>query len=204
MGNKLERSMSNEHRTYNKVFLNVYDLHSSNTITGVIGIGAYHTGVEYRNREYCFSEAGVTYGGPRMVAAPAVFKESIVMGETTKGPGDVAVILNRLRKRFPGSSYNIVTNNCNVFSEAFCKELLQDCDSSRSFPKWINRLARTGSLFSKGPRDNGGSKNGKEEVVKEKKLSTKRGTLSDTQKAMLAKMKLKKAERVAQKNAKKT
>jgi hypothetical protein len=184
------------------VRLNVYDLHSSNRITSALGLGAYHTGVEYRGREYSFSAGGIGAGPPRECTGgeQAVFKESIDMGKTRVGPGDFNGVLREMRRRFPGSKYHVVTNNCNHFSEALCAMLFPDGNGT-AFPAWVNRLARTGGIFVNGPKDAGSERaqRAAEAEAQRKALSTERRTVSSKQQAMLEKMRAKKAARMKKK-----
>jgi PPPDE putative peptidase domain len=48
-----------------------------------------------------------------------------------------------LEAEFGPNNYNIITRNCNSFSNAFCMALL-----NKPIPAWVNRLAYMGSWFS--------------------------------------------------------
>ncbi len=51
--------------------------------------------------------------------------------------------MDSLREEFPGSSYNIITRNCNTFSNELARLLLD-----KPVPGYINRLANMGSFMS--------------------------------------------------------
>ena len=63
------------------VILHVYDLHDCNSWLRGVALGVYHTGVEVGGKEYSFSEQGIVKCDPKRAPKPAVFRESIVLGE---------------------------------------------------------------------------------------------------------------------------
>ena len=70
------------------VILHVYDLHDCNSWLRGVALGVYHTGVEVGGKEYSFSEQGIVKCDPKRAPKPAVFRESIVLGECQEGGGD--------------------------------------------------------------------------------------------------------------------
>ena len=57
---------------------------------------------------------------------------------------DINIAVNRLTATgFAGSSYDLVHNNCNNFTEHFCQELV-----GKSIPLWVNRAASIGQSFT--------------------------------------------------------
>lgn len=57
---------------------------------------------------------------------------------------DINIAVNRLTATgFAGSSYDLVHNNCNNFTEHFCLELC-----GKSIPLWVNRAASIGQSFT--------------------------------------------------------
>ena len=57
---------------------------------------------------------------------------------------DINIAVNRLTATgFAGSSYDLVHNNCNNFTEHFCQELV-----GKSIPPWVNRAASIGQSFT--------------------------------------------------------
>ena len=155
--------------------------------------GAYHTGVEISGREYSFSNEGISAGLPKRCPAGVTYHSQIEMGRTSK---NVHATISSLRTRFAPGTYDLLTKNCNIFSDALCKEL-----TGRSIPSWCNRLARTGNTIDAGKPTNEISNSNKDK--KEEKvvvLSTKKGTITEKQKAMLEKMKTKKKMKKKRKN----
>jgi hypothetical protein len=51
--------------------------------------------------------------------------------------------VSTLRPDFGPNAYNLLTKNCNTFSDEFCLAIL-----SKHIPAWVNRLAYMGSWFS--------------------------------------------------------
>jgi len=167
-----------------KVLLHVYNLASGyNAYAGVMGMGAYHTGVEVAGREYSFSIEGISAGVPKRCPEGVTYYKEICMGSTDK---NIAATIRGLRESYSRGSYDILTKNCNNFSEAFCKRLV-----GKSIPSWVNRLARTGNSIDTGaPPPPPPSSSSKDNSVMEKKeLSKKRNKISSKQAALLAKMK---------------
>jgi hypothetical protein len=51
-------------------------------------------------------------------------------------------VIDKLRDRYPGNSYDVVKKNCNVFTNDLCNELL-----GFGIPGYVNRLANIGSAI---------------------------------------------------------
>ena len=71
----------------------------------------------------------------------ARFRETIDMGTYSGSSKEFSFILDELRSDFLGTSYNIITRNCNHFSEALIRRL-----NGRMIPAYVNRLAYFGSF----------------------------------------------------------
>eukprot|EP00746_Dinoflagellata_sp_MGD_P008899 gnl/MRDRNA2_/MRDRNA2_117873_c0_seq1.p1 gnl/MRDRNA2_/MRDRNA2_117873_c0~~gnl/MRDRNA2_/MRDRNA2_117873_c0_seq1.p1 ORF type:complete len:328 (-),score=75.36 gnl/MRDRNA2_/MRDRNA2_117873_c0_seq1:124-1107(-) len=118
------------------VRLNVYSPNGQQNL-------AYHSGVEVHGTEYCFGGgnaggSGVTMQRPR-VPPPGgswVFYQSVDIGPMQKSKDEVQRILSEIRQDFSAGSYNLVSRNCNHFSEAFCQRLC-----SQGIPSWVNATA---------------------------------------------------------------
>ncbi|CAM9869243.1 unnamed protein product, partial [Heterosigma akashiwo] len=119
-----------------KVLLNVYDLNEANEYTHEIGLGMYHSGVEINGREYTFGGGGGIFEHEPKDAPNCRFRESIEMGVFEGTSADISRALDNLKGDFGPNAYNILTKNCNHFSDAFCQELL-----NRPAPGYVNRLA---------------------------------------------------------------
>ena len=128
------------------VTLNVYDLpgaEDSNGALNALGLGFYHSGVEINGYEYSFSTFGIQRTPPRIPEFGRL-REQIVIGTFVGTQQDINVAVNRLTATgFAGSSYDLLHNNCNNFSEHFCLELC-----GKSIPLWVNRAASIGQSFT--------------------------------------------------------
>jgi hypothetical protein len=119
------------------VVLNVYDLIQQTPLC----CGFFHTGVEILGVEYSFGQGGGIYECTPKSAPDGRFRESIVMG-SIESTGIARSALDRVRPDFPGDAYNVIFRNCNDFSNAYVRALL-----NRSIPGRINRLARLGRMW---------------------------------------------------------
>lgn len=129
-----------------KVILNVYDLNPEmNRYTYAIGFGLFHSGIEISSTEYTFA-GSESDGTGVMEVEPKVnhpnFRESIELGETTLSRKEITRIIDKLREEFKANTYDLIKRNCNVFSEALCRKLL-----NRSIPGFVNRLAYMGGML---------------------------------------------------------
>ncbi|KYQ99901.1 hypothetical protein DLAC_03866 [Tieghemostelium lacteum] len=141
----------NQQRTENKrkenVYINVYDLHPINNYTYLIGLGAYHSGVEVYGTEYSFGGHEFSFSGvfeiePKTVTG-ANLRESILIGETTLTNKQVQNLVDKIADEFAGNSYHPLQKNCNSFTKEFIKRLL-----NKEIPSYINRLAQIGNYFN--------------------------------------------------------
>ena len=90
-------------------------------------------GVEVGEYEYCFSMGGVGKILPESYdnQGAAKFKEKIFVGNFT---GSISAVLKKLmEERFKENTYDLTHQNCNHFSDAFCR-----CLTSKGIPGWIN------------------------------------------------------------------
>ncbi|KAI7899709.1 PPPDE putative peptidase domain-containing protein [Cokeromyces recurvatus] len=149
--NTLHKTETNTNEDKLKVFLNVYDMLQPSFITKlghVLGIGIYHSGIEIGEHEYCFGGhdyekvTGVFIVRPKSGLQGLLFKQSINMGYTNLTRQQVDKILKDISKEYSGTSYKLLTRNCNHFSEDLCKRL-----TGKTAPGWINRAAKLGTMF---------------------------------------------------------
>uniref|UniRef100_K3WX62 PPPDE domain-containing protein n=1 Tax=Globisporangium ultimum (strain ATCC 200006 / CBS 805.95 / DAOM BR144) TaxID=431595 RepID=K3WX62_GLOUD len=111
------------------VYLNIYDLTPANGYISALGFGFFHSGIEIAGDEYSFaSGAGIFTSTPKQAAGSYTEAKQIAYS---------------LRSDFEGNTYNLVTKNCNAYSEALCRELL-----GKSIPAYVNRAAYLGSFLS--------------------------------------------------------
>ncbi|CAI9104474.1 OLC1v1003153C1 [Oldenlandia corymbosa var. corymbosa] len=127
------------------VYLNVYDLTPINGYLYWAGIGVFHTGVEVHGIEYAFGAhdyptSGVFEVEPRQCPG-FKFRKSIFVGTTYMDPIQVRDFIEQQSAFYSGDTYQLVRKNCNHFCEDLCYRL-----TGRKIPKWVNRLARIGSV----------------------------------------------------------
>ncbi|GAV88316.1 DUF862 domain-containing protein [Cephalotus follicularis] len=129
----------------NPVYLNVYDLTPINGYVYWAGLGIFHSGVEVHGVEYAFgahdySTSGIFEVDPRQCPG-FKFRKSIFMGTTCLDPFQLREFLECQSASYYGDMYHLIKKNCNHFCEDICYKL-----TGNSIPKWVNRLARIGSL----------------------------------------------------------
>jgi hypothetical protein len=100
------------------VILNVYKI-KKNSILDSMGINIYHTAIEYDNVEYAFgkimdSNTSGVYDISPMSYDDGMYLESINLGKV--GRREFFVKLEKLKMLYMGDSYNILTKNCNHFT----------------------------------------------------------------------------------------
>lgn len=126
------------------ITINVYDLVDFNEYLLPLGLGVFHSGVEFGSDEYTFAnEAGIFSSGTPRSAEGATYRESIELGYFEGSVADARSIVHSLHMEFPPGSYHLVNQNCNSFANALCLRLLE-----RPIPGYINRLAFMGSFCS--------------------------------------------------------
>ncbi|KAG2254887.1 hypothetical protein Bca52824_085023 [Brassica carinata] len=108
------------------VYLNVYDLTPINGYAYWFGLGVYHSGVEVHGIEYAF--------GAHEYPSTGIFE-----GNRSNAKG--LPTMEELAEIYKGSSYNLITKNCNHFCDEICVKL-----TGNPIPSWVNRLARIGFM----------------------------------------------------------
>lgn len=125
------------------VTLHVYDLDEAPGAIAAIGLGAYHSAVQIGAKEYaygaCDEGTGVWFGAPKQ-ARGFIYKKSVAMGSCHLPQAEVDRILELMMKRWAGADYDLLKHNCNHFSSALTKALVQ-----KDIPSWVNRAARWGA-----------------------------------------------------------
>jgi len=107
--------------------------------------GMFHTGVEVYGREWSFGmtldelATGITWCRPAENQDHS-FRESIVMGCTSRSPRQVLDIIEQMKAEWRGSSYHVFSRNCHHFSNALCRRL-----GVGTMPTWVNELADAGA-----------------------------------------------------------
>ncbi|KAJ0968351.1 hypothetical protein J5N97_025268 [Dioscorea zingiberensis] len=140
-----------------KVLLHVYDVTNSgsdkanNTILHInrifkdgIGLGGiFHSAIQVYGEEewsfgFCEHGSGV-FNCPSRKNHLYTYRESITLGETNLSCAKVNQILRELRREWPGSSYELLSRNCNHFCDVLCERL-----GVPKLPAWVNRFANAG------------------------------------------------------------
>ncbi|KAG9299576.1 hypothetical protein G9A89_020747 [Geosiphon pyriformis] len=132
------------------VYVNVYDMLPRGKVTDFgyrIGMGVFHSGVEILGREYNFGGHDYDYTGvfimkPKTGPPNVTFKETITMGFAELDKDQIKDIIQELSEEYRGNTYNLLTRNCNHFSNELCRRLI-----GKSTPSWINRAAKLGTFF---------------------------------------------------------
>ncbi|XP_062228249.1 deSI-like protein At4g17486 [Phragmites australis] len=129
------------------VFLNVYDVTPANGYARWLGLGVYHSGVQVHEVEYAYgahdgASSGIFEVVPRRCPG-YTFRESVLVGTTDLTRAEVHALMAELAADFPGDAYNLVSRNCNHFCDAACRRLVR-----ARIPRWVNRLAKIGVVFT--------------------------------------------------------
>ncbi|XVF12542.1 hypothetical protein REPUB_Repub08aG0127500 [Reevesia pubescens] len=140
-----------------EVILHIYDVTNSgsdktnSTILQInkifkdgIGLGGiFHSAVQvYGDDEWSF---GFCEQGSGVFSCPPgknpmyTYRESMVLGRTNFSIFKVNQILRELSREWPGSSYDLLSKNCNHFCDEFCERL-----GVQKLPGWVNRFANAG------------------------------------------------------------
>jgi len=86
---------------------------------------------------------------PRQEPPGGTFRLEILQGFTVRSDAELDAVIREASERFQGTSYNLLTNNCNHFTSYLCQKL-----TSQPAPRWINRAASIGvALPCVVPRD---------------------------------------------------
>ncbi|KAK5694010.1 hypothetical protein LTR97_009628 [Elasticomyces elasticus] len=141
------------------ITLNIYDLlppGSLSTLLWTLGSSLLHSGVQiapptinphshHVAREYAYgghnrrSTTGVYYTPPLQTPPGGTFRTSILIGHTSLSPAQIDSAIREVSEQFLGTSYNLLTNNCNHFSSALLLRL-----TGKTAPRWLNRAAGVG------------------------------------------------------------
>ena len=67
------------------------------------------------------------------------FRCELLQGFTFRPENEIEKIIKEVSQEFLGTSYNLLSNNCNHFTSHLCERL-----TSKSAPRWLNRAASIG------------------------------------------------------------
>ena len=133
-----------------EILINVYDLLPPGSLSSTLwflGSSLLHTGVVIKSldREYAFGGhdrpnlSGVYWTTPRTLPPGGTFRCELMQGFTFRGEQEIEDIVKEASGQFLGTSYNLLSNNCNHFTSFLCEKLV-----GRAAPAWINRAAGIG------------------------------------------------------------
>ncbi len=92
--------------------------------------------------EYVVLVSGIFHHDPQD-APGARFRCTVTMGILEGSTKAINDAVYRLREEFGPDDYNVLSRNCNHFSDALCRALID-----QPTPPWVNRMANVGSYFS--------------------------------------------------------
>ena len=99
-------------------------------------------GVEYAFGAHDYPSSGVFEVEPRQCPG-FMFRKSILIGTTCLDIDQVREFMERISANYNGDTYHLIVKNCNHFCKDICYKL-----TGKSIPKWVNRLAKLGTLSS--------------------------------------------------------
>uniref|UniRef100_A0AC35UC26 DUF862 domain-containing protein n=1 Tax=Rhabditophanes sp. KR3021 TaxID=114890 RepID=A0AC35UC26_9BILA len=123
------------------ILLNIYKL----KLNGIWSkAGVYHTGVELFGTEFMYSghafeTSGISTIWPKQANRTNesfIFKKSLLVGHTNLDKKEVLSLIKLLSSTYQGKNYHLLKQNCNNFSNDFCRKL-----TGKGIPKKINRIA---------------------------------------------------------------
>nr|CAG8537945.1 7315_t:CDS:2 [Entrophospora candida] len=101
--------------------------------------GVFHSGVEILGREYNFGGSDDECTGI-FELPPRVGPPNVTYSDYDKE--EIINIIDELSEEWKGNTYQLLTRNCNHFTNELCLKLV-----GKAAPNWINRAARFGSYF---------------------------------------------------------
>lgn len=113
-----------------------------------LGSSLLHTGVVVNGREYAYGGhdrhglTGVYWTKPKTEPLGGTFRCEILHGFTLATEDEINATLKSASDQFLGTSYNVLTKNCNHFTSYLCEKL-----TGTAGPGWLNRAARIGVAF---------------------------------------------------------
>lgn len=127
------------------IYLNIYDLTPLNKILDCFGFGAYHSAVQIFDTEFSFGAHPFNFTGVVECQANSNklrFRKTILLGESKLKLCEINMILDEIKSKYIGNSYDVFKNNCNHFANEVSLKLLQ-----KPIPRYINRLPYFSRIF---------------------------------------------------------
>ncbi|EPY50331.1 PPPDE peptidase family protein [Schizosaccharomyces cryophilus OY26] len=134
-----------------EVYINVYDLMQNSPLSRIawtLGLGIYHTGLVLDGKEYAYgahaipNATGVFVTVPKPPLEGCRWRCSIPLPPCELSKHEVDEIITRLSKEYTGTSYSLLSQNCNHFTEAAAKAL-----TNTTIPTFLNRMSKIGLTF---------------------------------------------------------
>lgn len=110
-----------------------------------MGASLLHSAVVIDGKEYAYGGhdrrglTGVYWTKPRTEPPGGTFKCEILHGFTLHPPAQIETIIKEASEAFHGTAYNLLSKNCNHFTQYLCEKL-----TGRTGPGWLNRAASIG------------------------------------------------------------
>jgi hypothetical protein len=132
------------------VQINIYDLLPPSAFSSLLwplGLSLLHTGVVLLGREYSYGATSVPHTGifstPPLTPPPGgTHRLTHLQGFTYLSPKELENVIHEAKKKYPGTEYNLLSNNCNHFTNYMCRTL-----TGREMPAFINRAARVATML---------------------------------------------------------
>ncbi|XP_021761081.1 deSI-like protein At4g17486 isoform X2 [Chenopodium quinoa] len=99
-------------------------------------------GFEYLFGAHIYPSTGIFEEDPKRCKRFKL-RKTILIGWTELEAEEVKKVMKEFSKEYKGNAYNLITKNCNHFSNDVCKKL-----TGNHIPTWVNRLARIGMVFN--------------------------------------------------------
>lgn len=121
--------------------MHLYDLsetlaHVNSVALDMLGLGGVlHVGVDIFGREWSFGLNGVSVSVPRRHEFYA-FRQTVPMGKTQLLRREAERTVSHMRPDWPGTKYDLLTNNCGSFCNELCIRL-----GVGPLPSWVMRPA---------------------------------------------------------------
>jgi deubiquitinase DESI2 len=104
-----------------------------------------HSGIVVNGREYAYgghdrkNVSGVYWTRPKLEPPGGTWRCELLQGFSFLTRAEIDDVIHEASQRFQGTSYNLLTNNCNHFTNYLCEKL-----TSKPAPAWLNRAAGIG------------------------------------------------------------
>jgi len=131
-----------------EIKIHVYDLLPPGRLSSIlwtVGSSLLHSGVVIKDKEYAYGGhdrrgvTGVYWTRPKLEPPGGTFKLEMTQGFSFYSDEEIAKVIHEVSQQFLGTSYNLLTNNCNHFTSFLCERL-----TSKPAPAWVNRAASIG------------------------------------------------------------